>query len=91
MVYPVMAANGQDWKMLAAVKDCTKERAIELFDYHTSTLYTLAFQAVCIAQIMPKARSLQEIVPLAREAIWASTAGIERPASPRSFRRLRGV
>ena len=51
-------------QMLAAVKHCTKERAIELFNYHTSTLYTLAFQAVCIAQIMPQARSLKEIVPL---------------------------
>lgn len=62
-------------KMLAAVKDCTRERAIELFDYHTSTLYTLAFQAVCIAQLMPNARSLSEIVPLAREAYLGFYSG----------------
>jgi hypothetical protein len=62
-------------KMLAAVKHCTKERAIELFDYHTSTLYTLAFQAVCIAQLMPKARSLREIIPLAREAYLGVYSG----------------
>jgi hypothetical protein len=62
-------------EMVAAVKHCTKERAIELFDYHTSTLYTLAFQAVCIAQIMPQARSLKEIVPLAREAYLGVYSG----------------
>jgi hypothetical protein len=62
-------------EMLSAVRHCTKERAIELFDYHTSTLYTVAFQAVCIAQIMPRARSLQEIVPLAREAYLGGYSG----------------
>jgi hypothetical protein len=62
-------------KMLAAVRHCTRERAIELFDYHTSTLYTLAFQAVCIAQLMPKARSLREIIPLAREAYLGVYSG----------------
>ena len=62
-------------EMLSAVRHCTKERAIELFDYHTSTLYTVAFQAVCIAQIMPRARSLQEIIPLAREAYLGAYSG----------------
>jgi hypothetical protein len=54
---------------------CSRERAIELFDYHTSTIYTLAFQAVCIAQIMPRAHSLREFCPLAREAYLAFYSG----------------
>jgi hypothetical protein len=62
-------------EMLSAVRNCTSERAIELFDYHTSTLYTLSFQAVCIAQIMPLARTFQEIVPLAREAYLGFYSG----------------
>ncbi|MCX5540024.1 hypothetical protein M3A49_11045 [Paraburkholderia sp. CNPSo 3076] len=37
-------------------------------DYHTSTVYNIPFQALCVAQIMPQARSLQEFAPLAREA-----------------------
>lgn len=65
---PLWLPMGKIHEMLSAVRHVTNQRAIELFDYHTSTLYTLAFQAVCIAQIMPLARSLQEIVPLAREA-----------------------
>lgn len=68
-----MAANGQDRTNVGS--RCTKERAIELFDYHTSTLYTLAFQAVCITQIMPQPRSLKEIVPLAREAYLGVYSG----------------
>ncbi|WP_445217596.1 hypothetical protein ACKWRH_37220 [Bradyrhizobium sp. Pa8] len=63
---PLWLPRGKIREVVAAVQHCTKERAIELFDYHTSTLYTLAFQAVCIAQIMPQARSLKEIVPLTR-------------------------
>ncbi len=62
---PLWLPMGKIQEMLAAVEHCTNERTIELFDYHTSTLYTPAFKAVCIAQIMPLARSLQEIVPLA--------------------------
>jgi hypothetical protein len=65
---PMWLPMGKIRQMLAAVRHVTKERAIELFDYHTSTLYTLAFQALCITQIIPQARSLKEIVPLAREA-----------------------
>jgi hypothetical protein len=72
---PLWLPMGEIGRMLAAVTNCTKERAIELFDYHTSTLYTLAFQAVCIAQIMPQARSLKEIVPLAREAYLGVYSG----------------
>jgi hypothetical protein len=72
---PLWLPMGKIHEMLAAVRYCAKERAIELFDYHTSTLYTLAFQAVCIAQIMPQARSLKEIVPLAREAYLGLYSG----------------
>lgn len=82
-------------EILSAVRHCTNERAIELFDYHTSTLYTLAFKAVCIAQIMPLARSLQEIVPLAREAYLgfysgykASSIGALIPAIEGSLTRI---
>ena len=53
----------------------TREQAIQLFNYHTSTLYTLSFQAVCIAQILPRARSLQEVRALAREAYLAFYSG----------------
>ena len=72
---PLWLPMGKIYQMAADVKHCTKERAIELFDYHTSMLYTLAFQAVCIAQIMPQARSLKEIVPLAREAYLGVYSG----------------
>lgn len=74
---PLWLPMGKIQEMLAAVKHCSNERAIELFDYHTSTLYTLAFKAVCIAQIMPLARSLQEIVPLAREAYLGFYSGYQ--------------
>jgi hypothetical protein len=52
-----------------------KKRAIELFNYHTSTLYTLAFQAVCIAQIFPQSQCLRSFEPLAREAYLAFYSG----------------
>lgn len=72
---PLWLPLGKISELLQAVKDCSRERAIELFDYHTSTLYTLPFQAICIAQIMPMARSLNEIVPLAREAYLSQYSG----------------
>lgn len=40
-----------------------------------STNYTLAFQAVCIAQLMPQARSLKTFCPIAREAYLAFYSG----------------
>lgn len=72
---PLWLPMGKIREMLAAVERCTKKRAVELFDYYTSTLYTLAFQAVCICQIMPQARSLKEIVPLARESYLGVYSG----------------
>lgn len=72
---PLWVSNGQVQKLLVEASNCSRERAIELFDYHTATIYTLPFQAVCIAQIMPQAHSLQEFVPLAREAYLAFYSG----------------
>ena len=65
-------------KLSALLKDVahsTPKSAVEYFNYHTSTLYTLAFQAVCIDQLLPQARSLNEFVPLAREAYLAFYSG----------------
>jgi hypothetical protein len=52
-----------------------REDAAKLFDHHMSTVYTLAFQAVCIAQILPHARGLAEFAPLARAAYLAFYSG----------------
>ncbi|MEE4664294.1 hypothetical protein V2L09_10210 [Pseudomonas alliivorans] len=60
------------------LNDCehrTAEDAITLFNYHTSTIYTLSFEAVCIEQIMAGASCVAEIRPLAREAYLAFYAG----------------
>lgn len=72
---PLWVPRGPFQVLLTEAANCSKERAIELFDYHTSTIYTLAFQAVCIAQIMPQAHSLHEFCPLAREAYLAFYSG----------------
>jgi hypothetical protein len=72
---PLWVSNMHLHKLLVDARSASKERAIELFNYHTSTIYTLAFQAVCIAQIMPQARSLRELSPLAREAFLAFYSG----------------
>jgi hypothetical protein len=72
---PLWVPNGRFQELLKDTADSSKERAIELFNYHTSTIYTLAFQAVCIAQIMPQAHSLREFSPLAREAYLAFYSG----------------
>jgi hypothetical protein len=72
---PLWISNMHVHKLLVDAGGASKERAIELFNYHTSTIYTLAFQAVCIAQIMPQARSLREFSPLAREAYLAFYSG----------------
>ncbi|MHB1545028.1 MAG: hypothetical protein ACYCS1_11900 [Gammaproteobacteria bacterium] len=72
---PLWIPNGKVQQLLKETASCPKKRAIELFDYHTSTMYTLAFQAVCITQIMPLAHSLREFCPLAREAYLAFYSG----------------
>jgi hypothetical protein len=72
---PLWVCNGDLWKIEADVENCDRKRAIELFDYHTSTIYNLAFQAVCIAQILSSVPILKEIAPLAREAYLAFYSG----------------
>ena len=72
---PLWVPNVRIQELLKETANCSKERAVELFNYHTSTIYTLAFQAVCISQIMPKAHSLLEFCPLAREAYLAFYSG----------------
>lgn len=72
---PLWVAHGDAQKLLNKVKYCSQDQAIDQFNYHTSTIYTVAFQATCIAQIMPRARSLQEFCPLVREAYLAFYSG----------------
>ena len=62
-------------KILDSAKHRSQQQAVDLFNYHTSTLYTVPFQAACIAQILPQARSLKEFCPLAREAFLAFYSG----------------
>ena len=92
---PLWLPMGEIGKLLASIRHVSRERALELFKYHTSTLYTVPFQAVCIEQIMPLARSLKEIVPLAREAYlgaysgyWATSVGALIPAIEGSLTRI---
>jgi len=61
--------------LLGDVQHRPKESAIKLFEYHTSTIYTLPFQAICVAQFLPKSRSLEPFAPVAREAYLAFYAG----------------
>ncbi|SFJ70287.1 hypothetical protein SAMN05216304_11235 [Bosea sp. OK403] len=72
---PFWVPMGEARKVVESARHVPKTRAIELFNYHMSTSYTLAFQAVCIAQLMPKARSLEAACPLAREAYLAFYSG----------------
>lgn len=92
---PLWLPMGEISNLLASVKHVSRERALDLFKYHTSTLYTLSFQAVCIEQILPLARSLKEIIPLAREAYlgaysghWATSIGALIPAIEGSLTRI---
>ncbi len=72
---PLWVPRGQVNALLKDVEHRSKEEAISLFDYHTSTIYILSFQAVCIAQLMPNSRSLADFAPIAREAYLAFYAG----------------
>lgn len=92
---PLWVPTGEISKLLTSIQHVTRARALDLFGYHTSTLYTLPFQAVCIEQILPLARSLKEIVPLAREAYlgaysghWATSVGSLIPAIEGSLTRI---
>lgn len=62
-------------KILGDSTHRSPSEAIENFNYHTSTIYTLPFEAVCIEQIMGSAPCLVDIRPLAREAYLAFYAG----------------
>jgi len=72
---PFWVPRDQVNKLLAGAEYCSKEQAITLFDYHTSTIYTLSYQAVCIDQIMTQARCLRNFCPIAREADLAFYSG----------------
>ncbi len=72
---PLWIPRGRVEEMLKDARGCDADRAQELFNYHTSTIYTMPFQAVCVAQVIPKCRSLSEFVPLVREAFLAFYGG----------------
>lgn len=72
---PLWVPRGKIGPLLVAVEHRSKEEAIIQFDYHTSTIYTLAFQAVCIAQFISKSRTLGPFYPIVREAYLAFYAG----------------
>lgn len=72
---PLWVSNGKLRELLKAIEHRTGKDAIQHFDYHLSTAYTLPFQAVCIAQLLPKTRSLSVFAPLAREAYLAFYSG----------------
>ncbi|HDS1545981.1 TPA: hypothetical protein QEL09_002366 [Stenotrophomonas maltophilia] len=61
---PLWMSNQQMAKLLSAVGHQRGADAIREFDYHLSTVYTLPFQAVCIAQLLPRTRSLAPFAPL---------------------------
>jgi hypothetical protein len=72
---PLWVPIGKLGELLKAIEHRTGNDAIQHFDYHLSTAYTLPFQAVCIAQLLPKTRSLSAFAPLAREAYLAFYSG----------------
>jgi hypothetical protein len=72
---PLWVSNEKTGQLLKAIEHRSGADAIQHFDYHLSTAYTLPFQAVCIAQLLPKTRSLAAFAPLAREAYLAFYSG----------------
>lgn len=72
---PLWVPRGRINEFLKDIEHRSKEDAIRLFDYHTSTIYVLSFQAVCIAQLIPQSRSLATFASIAREAYLAFHAG----------------
>lgn len=72
---PLWVTHEKIGQLLKAIKHCSHAEAIQHFDYHFSTVYTLPFQAICIAQLLPKTRSLAVFAPLAREAYLAFYSG----------------
>jgi hypothetical protein len=72
---PLWVGMGDASKLLGDIRYTSREKALKLFHYHTSTLYTVPFQAICIAQIPSQAPSLSTLVPLAREAFLGFYSG----------------
>lgn len=72
---PLWVSRGDVGPLLADVMHCDREDALRRFEYHTSTIYTVPFQAVCIAQLLPKSRILSEFAPLVREAYLGFYSG----------------
>jgi hypothetical protein len=48
---PLWVPRYQIKKLISDTEHCSKKRSLELFNYHTSTIYTLTYQAVCIEQM----------------------------------------
>jgi hypothetical protein len=72
---PLWVPHGKVSDLLKALENRSKEDALKQFDYHTSTIYTLPFQAVCIAQLLPRSPALSAFAPIAREAYLAFYSG----------------
>lgn len=72
---PLWVSRGDVNKILHDAKHLESSDAIRAFNYHTSTIYTIPFEAICIEQIMGSADCLRDIRPLAREALLAFYAG----------------
>ncbi len=72
---PLWVSNEKVGQLLKAIEHRPNADAIQHFDYHLSTVYTLPFQAVCIAQLLPRTRSLAAFASLAREAYLAFYSG----------------
>lgn len=72
---PLWVSNKKMAQLLKAIEHRSGADAIQHFDYHLSTVYTLPFEAVCIAQLLPRTRSLAVFAPLAREAFLAFYSG----------------
>lgn len=82
-------------ELLTAAQHRSPAEALDLFSYHTSTMYNIPYQAVCITQIMTAAPCLKSIAPLAREAFLAFYAGYRAssiaaliPAIEGAFRKI---
>lgn len=72
---PFWVPRCQQDKLLSELEHCSKDRAIDIFNYHTSTIYILSYQAVCIEQIMTQAPCLKEFCSIARESYLAFYSG----------------
>jgi hypothetical protein len=73
--FPLWVSWRNIQNLLQETRNCSQQRAVELFNYHTSTIYTLSFQAVCIEQIMMDSRILSQFNPIVREAFLAFYSG----------------